>query len=263
MSHEGSEQQIGFRLAGDDVLVDEFIAAASKLSDLLKALEASMTGAQNVHWEIADLQVGSASLAMRPHTSPTMEDNASAVIGCALSGLEAVEHGASRPRHFTNQVLRHAKSLASAAKGESNVLAVFGENQGVRRQVELSSHLVTHVDELVGPAHVALGSLEGRLEAVTVHDKVAFNIYDAITNRRVECRCDRETLELAKTRYFERRVSVSGLVSYNVQGDATSIKVDDVRMLGNAHLPQAKDIKGLFAEQRVDIDEWARFVRED
>ena len=143
MSHERSEQQIGFRLAGDDVLVDEFIAAASN------------------------------------------------------------------------------------------------------------------------PAHIAVGSVEGTLEAVTVHDTIAFSIYDAITHRRVECKCNREILEMAKNRYFGSRVIVSGLVSYNAQGDATSIKVDDVRALGNAHLPQAKDIRGLYSDHKVDIDEWARFVRED
>lgn len=143
MSHERSEQQIGFRLAGDDVLVDEFIAAASN------------------------------------------------------------------------------------------------------------------------PAHIAVGSVEGTLEAATIHDKIAFSIYDAITHRRVECRCDSETIDMAKGRYFGSRVSVNGLVSYNAQGQPTAIKVDDIRALGNAHLPQAKDIKGLFAEHKVDIDELARFLRED
>ena len=126
----------------------------------------------------------------------------------------------------------------------------------------LSNRLVARACELVGTASTAIGSLEGTLEAVTIHDTVAFSIYEAITNRRVECKCDRETLDSA-TQYSGKRVSVSGLVSYNEQGAATSIEVDEVRALGNAHLPQARDIRGLFSEHKVDIDEWARFVRED
>lgn len=117
----------------------------------------------------------------------------------------------------------------------------------------LSNNLVAHVDELIGAASVAVGSLEGTLEAVTIHDTVAFSIYDAITNHRVECKCDREILDLAITRHFGKRVSVSGLVSYNVQGDATSIKVDDVQALGNAYLPQANDIRGLFPNTRSTL----------
>ena len=136
------------------------------------------------------------------------------------------------------------------------------DQAGNEQQGALSNRLVARAGELVGTASTAIGSLEGTLEAVTIHDTVAFSIYEAITNRRVECKCDRETLDSA-TRYSGKRVSVSGLVSYNEQGAATSIKVDEVRTLGNARLPQAKDIRGLFSEHKVDIDEWARFVRED
>ena len=264
MDPAGNKQQVGFRLAGDDVVADKFIAVASKLTGLLKELEASMTGEQDVEWQIVDLQVGSASFAVAPHLRPsTSAATATAVIGAALEGLATVEDTVRRPPHFTDQVLRSAKSLVNAKKDETNALAVFGRVDGAHRQVTLSSHLVAHVDELIGTASVAVGSLEGTLEAVTIHDTVAFSIYDAITNRRVECKCDRETLDLAIGQHFGKRVSVGGLVSYNVQGDATSIRVKDVRALGNAHLPQAKDIRGLFSDHKVDIDEWARFVRED
>ena len=136
------------------------------------------------------------------------------------------------------------------------------DQAGNEQQGALSNRLVARAGELAGTASTAIGSIEGTLEAVTIHDTVAFSIYEAITNRRVECKCDRETLDSA-TRYSGKRVSVSGLVSYNEQGTATSIKVDEVRALGNASLPQAKDIRGLFSEHKVDIDEWARFVRED
>ena len=270
MDQAGNKQQVGFRLSGEDVAVGKFLAVASGLTELLKELEASVTGEQGVEWRIADLQVGSASLAMSPHPpSPTGSSNAFPVadaipvIGAALEGLAIVEETARRPPHFTDQALRSAKSLVNAARAGTNALAVFGEAQGERRQVALSSHLVAHVDELIGTASIAVGSLEGTLEAVTIHDTIAFSIYDAITNRRVECKCDRELLDLAITRYFGKRVSVAGLVSYNAHGDATTVKVDDVQPLGSADLPQAKDIQGLFSEHKVDIEEWARFVRED
>lgn len=264
MDQAGNKQQVGFRLSGEDIAVGQFIAVASKLTELLKELEASVMGEKSVEWRLADLQRGSARLAMSPHPPlPTGRADAFPVIGAVLEGLATVEETARRPPHFTDQALRSAKSLVNAARAGPNALAVFGEAQGVQRQVALSSDLVAHVDELIGTASIAVGSLEGTLEAVTIHDTVAFSIYDAITNRRVECKCDREILDLAITRYFGKRVSVAGLVSYNVHGDATTIKVDDVQPLGSADLPQAKDIQGLFSEHKVDIEEWARFVRED
>lgn len=260
MDQTGNKQQVGFRLAGDDVAVAKFIDVASKLTDLLKELEASVTGEQDVEWQIADLQVGSASLAMRPRPrTAAVGANAGAVIGAALEGLAAVEDSARRPPYFNDQALLNAKSLVVAAKG---VLAVFGEAQGAQHQVAVSTHLVAHVDELIDTASVAIGALEGTLEALTIHGATSFSIYDSISGRRVVCKCDREALDLA-IKHFGERVSVSGEVRYNVLGEAVSIQVDAVQAFRKGPLPQAKDIRGLFSEHKVDIDEWARFVRDD
>lgn len=262
MERAGNDQQVGFHLSGDDVVVGKFIAVASELTALLRELEASVTGQQGVEWEIAAMSVGSASLAMRPHLpSPAAETNANAVIGAVLEGLATVEDAARRPPHFTDKALRSAKALAVAAKDNTNALAVFGEAQGPHREVAVSSRLVAHVDELIGGGSVAIGALEGTLEALTIHDATTFSIYETVGGRRVMCKCDRNTLNLA-IRYLGERVAVSGEVSYNAQGDPTSIKVDSVRAFRTGTLPQAKDIRGLFAEHKVDVDEWSKFVRE-
>ena len=125
----------------------------------------------------------------------------------------------------------------------------------------ISNHLVAHVDELIGTASVAIGALEGMLEALTIRGATTFSIYDSIGGRRVECKCDRDMLDSA-IRHVGKRVSVSGEVSYNAAGDATSIKVDAVQAF-QSNPPQARDIRGLFSEYKVDLSEWSRFVRED
>ena len=69
MERAGNDQQVGFHLSGDDVVVGRFIAVASELAALFRELEASvtgLTGQQGVEWQIAAMRVGSASLAMRP-----------------------------------------------------------------------------------------------------------------------------------------------------------------------------------------------------
>ena len=256
------ENQIGFNLSGEAVSVRMFIAVAEKLANLLKELETSVTGQQGLEWIISGLRMGSANLAMRPYSqSSAVRSNGRAVITSVLDGLAIVEDTAQRPPHFTDQALGQAKSLVNAAKDNANGLAIFGGSEAKRRQVTVSRRLVSHVDELIGTASVAFGSLEGRLEAVTIHDSVAFSIYDSITNRRVVCKCDRDALDIA-IKHFGKRVSVSGEVIYNVQGEATSIKVDAIQAFQTDPLPQAKDIRGLFSEHKVDIKEWARFVRD-
>ena len=117
------------------------------------------------------------------------------------------------------------------------------------------------VDERTGSASVALGSLEGRIDALTVHDSIAFSIYNSVTNRLTPCECSREMLNVA-IMHFDKRVSVRGEIRFNARGEATSIKVDEVHPLGTGLLPQAKDILGLFADHKIDTDEWSKFVRE-
>ena len=262
MDGQGHEQRLGFSLSGEAVSVESFIAVAEKLTDLLRELEMSVTGGHAVEWHIADLRTGSAHLAMTPHTEALEgTEGASPIIAAALDGLKVVEGAAERPPHFNDQALRDAKSLVNAAKGHANGLSIFGTGGAEPQQVAVSQRLVAHVDELIGTKSVALGSLEGRLEALTVHDSIAFSIYDSITNRRISCGCSRETLNVA-IKHFEKRVSVSGEIRFNARGEATSIKVDEVHPLGTGPLPQAKDIRGLFADHKIDTDEWSKLVRE-
>ena len=261
MDGRGNEQRLGFSLSGEAVSVESFIAVAKKLTDLLRELETSMTGGHALEWHIADLRIGSAHLGMRPHTeAPQGVESAPPIIAAALDGLAVVEGTAERPPHFSDQALRDAQSLVNAAKRHEGSLSVFGGDGAESRQVPVSQRLVAHVDELLGAASVAFGSLEGRLEALTVHDSIAFSIYDSITNRRIRCDCSRETLDVAM-KHFGKRVSVSGEVRFNL-GEATSMKVDEVHPLGTGPLPQTKDILGLFADHKIDTDEWSKFVRE-
>ena len=109
-------------------------------------------------------------------------------------------------------------------------------------------------------AAVEIGALEGTLEALTIRGATTICIYDSTTGRHVVCKCDRHALDSA-IQLLGRRVSVSGEVSYNAQGAATSVKVGAVRAFQTGPLPQAEDIRGLFSEYRVDLDEWSRFVR--
>ena len=262
MDGRGNEQRLGFSLSGEAVSVESFIAVAEKLTDLLRELETSMTGGRALEWHIADLRTGSAHLAMRPHTEALQgAESAAPIIASALDGLEVVEGAAQRPPHFSDRALRHAKSLVNAPKRHPNGLSIFGGSGTAPRRVAISKSLVAHVDELLGAASVAIGSLEGRLEALTVHGTIEFSIYDSITNRRIPCGCNRKTLDAAM-QHFENRVSVSGEIRFNARGEATSIKVDEVHPLGTGPLPQAKDILGLFADHKIDTDEWSKFVRE-
>lgn len=255
-------RNIGLSLAGDDIPLEVFINAAGELSGLLSELEFAVSGARDLHWFISDLRMGSASLAVRPEPEPRYgPDCADRIIATALSGLSKIEKEPSRPDHFTDDALKRAKALAVSVAPDRGSIAVFGgEGSTPAQRVPLTSRLVVHVDQLMGTTSMAIGSVEGALEALSIHGGVQFAIYDAITDRRIQCRCDRETLDQV-IEYLGCRLSVSGEVRFNVRGEPTSIKVDSFSPLGRGPLPQAKDMRGLFSDDKVDINEWSRYVR--
>ncbi len=257
-----STQRIGFSLIGEDIPVDAFHDASQALSGLLSELDVSISGKQSRKWRIADLSTGSANLAIYPN----LQDEGSALmISSALSGVALIDKEAEYPPFFTDKALLKAKEFASIINGEVERVAIFGNSgKGKTQRVQVTQRVAAHVDQLIGTSTIISGEIEGTLEALTIHNSTEFSIYEVISSHRVRCTCDRKTLdELTDPARLGRRIAVKGEIRSNVRGEPTSVKVKNYRILRNAdELPQAKDIRGLFAKNPINIEEWAKQIRE-
>lgn len=109
-------------------------------------------------------------------------------------------------------------------------------------------------------AHRATGSVEGRLEALTIHGRNSFTVFDTLTGHAVECRCDRETLDRAAA-HLGKRLLVKGEIHYGADDKPKWVEVEWFRLLGAGPLPRNEDMVGLFADDPIPIDEWSRYVR--
>ncbi len=247
---------------GEDIPLGAFLNAARKFSDLLSELDAAVSGSRNLDWSIVDLSVGSANLAVEPTLRQEGGiDHGGMIISSALSGLALIEREAKRPDHFTDEALKTAKELVWSISGKVERIAVFGKaGNGTTQRVPVTQRMAVHIDQLIGTSSVATGSVEGALETLTIHKETAFTIYDVITARRIRCICDRDTLDQL-TVYLGKRLLVKGEIRFNIHNEPTSVKVESFRPLGNSKLPQAEDIRGLFAETKVDLNEWSQYVR--
>ena len=182
-----NDRNIGLSLTGAHVPLKSFTSAADKLAGLLSELERSLSGARHLGWYVADLRMGSVDLAIRPKSANQgSSEIGNMIISAALSGLETVEREARRPEHFTDDALRRAKALAGSVDHETSRLTIFGDGGPVPMQrVPVTARLAVHVDQLIGPASVAVGSVEGAMEALSIHNGEEFAVYDAITDRRI------------------------------------------------------------------------------
>lgn len=109
----------------------------------------------------------------------------------------------------------------------------------------------------------AIGSVEGSLEGVTIRGKKAFVVCDTITGRPIECVCADRAIAESAAEFVGEVVCVRGRVRYGPDGRPASVAADSFRRLGGEARVQPEDLRGLFADDPIDLEEWSRYVRED
>lgn len=181
-----------------------------------------------------------------------------------VSAMEGIEKRPVRPEHFSDHALVRAKRLAGIATGPIQRVEVKAKVNGkLSKPVHVTQQVATNVDELIGPRHISIGALEGRLELLSIHRGIYIHIYDLVTGRAVRCDCDRQTLtQLAS--HLGKRLLVFGEIYTNAKGDAVSVTVESYRVLREREeLPQIEDVKGIIpsgseAEEEVDLGAYLR-----
>jgi len=172
---------------------------------LIKALSAEIGDGTPLIWQLADLQKGSAIVAIAAETAhPEIAErivHAYANVGTALS-LE-------QPIPYSSKVNRCALALSQVIDGEVTALH-FTTDLGsvpVTRPVGIGSR---------GKRVQAWGTVDGVIETITSHRRLAFILYDIHFAHPVNCvvRSDQEAEMLA---LWRKLVRVSGLVIRDAQ----------------------------------------------
>ena len=256
----GAAPSVALRLDWDAVPPDGFLEAAKSLLEILSEVGRSLSDRKTVSWCIAHFDGGGRAIALRPAADDDPA-HAAGAITATVCGLAEMDASTVRPAHFSDKAVRFARRLGRVAgqHGAGIELSASGGPAGGQTQV-LSGRVEAHGRQMLRRPR-EFGSVEGTLEALTIHGRNAFSVYDAITGKRVECVCDREMLEQV-VEHLGKRVLVRGEIRHPGDGKSKRVLVEGFRLLGVGPLPQADDVRGLFADDPVDIEEWSRYVRE-
>jgi len=218
-----------------------------------------------VRWKLADLRRGSPAIltwAGEPRRRRTRKDQAlpydlSPIIGEAvISGMEKLERGEGRPREFSDDALDATARLAylRRPRGITSV-AIMGENSErtkERKTLALTERVAAAVNDIIGPKHSAIGSVEGTLQAIHSHGELYFAIYDSVWGSRVKCDIPQE-LKPKALAAFDQRVIVRGIVSTDAAGHPRHVKVQEIQELPKRdQLPQS--LRGIDADYTAGLD---------
>ena len=231
-------------LQGKRVPAAQFLKAVQSFVDLLYELTAELAGRRNaVSWLIS---VKSGSNVINADPVAQKPDAPVGLISRSIfAGMKQLNRRAIRPASFSDEALKRARDVASAADGtwvKSVEVSLENNFASIERKT------VLHVDSIFGKETKDYGSIEGRLQTISVHGRAHFYVYDDLTDKKVDCRIPDTRLKDAIS-HFNERVSVSGIIRYREDGRPTSITVDRFgAMLPEEELPTIDDMCGILKE---------------
>jgi hypothetical protein len=191
---------------------------------------------------VTDLKTGSLEIEVRCETKLTNIDRSDDVIDSSIGGLRTLEETGLTPPYLSSYGLSNAKKLVKLI-GNHGITGIELKNH--TEEVLLTSKASANIDLITRIKRQSIGSVEGRLESISVHRGSKFIVYHHITNKAITCNFNERLLDQVKDG-LGRRVIASGEIQWNINGEPISVNVDRLRFLGlENELPTIEEIGGI------------------
>jgi len=238
--------KISLKLDGERITATKFKSGIGAFYSLLDEVSNEVSGKNKpIEW-IVSVKEGSINLisVAEPRTiEPHLVKN---IVATISEGLDSLENLSQRPKYFTDQALEYVERLADlpSKKNGLDKLSIYVD----AKEHEITPHAIANINEILEIKSRVIGSVEGRLETITVHNKAKVAIYDFLRNKAITCFIPEDMLETAKSA-LGNRVYVFGLISYGKEGIPRNIKVEEIRIFpDNNELPTANDVCGILGD---------------
>jgi hypothetical protein len=153
-----------------------------------------------------------------------------------------------RPAGFTDAALRSVRRLALLSARQLRVSVSAGQGEG--EAIELDANTVAQIDAWLRGEREALGSVEGSLDVISIHNRLRFTVYERGSSSgpgegaRIECLFPQALLGQVKTALGER-VCIRGRVRYRKDGVPAIVEAHWLRVLRPLdQLPSIQDMIG-------------------
>jgi len=232
-----------------NVPLAQMIRTQQAFLELLREVSRAVAGTVDdpVQWVVTKVSESSADYALAP--LPILKTLAPAtlheMVGAVPAGLRELNQGAVRPRYFTDRALELTTTLTQTITRELPDVRTRNGAAEVRLTRQAGTHAQTILDT---PFVTDMGTIEGKLETVTVHGKRQFVIFDDLTGARIECQFGHRIALDQITAGMERRVAVTGEIRSRETGEIVSVIATDIEVLpGDDELPSSDDVLGILA----------------
>lgn len=250
--------KLRFEIEGDpdNVQFHTYWHALADAMSVLRELDSAISGKYHgaLKWYVSHLS-SNGTLAidllakLRPvklkKNQPAPVDISADVTRTFVVGFENLEQGTSPP-YISEFGLERIKDMLEHL-GLNGARGYRATNLDEGRSIAVSNKTKDTVRQLLPADRFALGSVEGTLETISIHNQQKFVVYHALSKRAVTCfwkdANDPDMLKLAFNA-LGKRVLASGRVEFNAKGDAGRVRAEEIRILGEDQLPTTADLAG-------------------
>ncbi|MCC6124139.1 MAG: hypothetical protein IT426_04210 [Pirellulales bacterium] len=231
-------------------------------SDVVKAMQQCLSNVcrciaktDEIEFEVSDLHISSAVISTSPVSNTVPIAILSDVSNVFDQTFSALEDGSSLdPRLDFPALLSFSKF--SKILSRPGIQLVVGKTQ-------LTGHYSDRIKSLVEPYSSSLGSVSGRLEAVSIHREPKFTLFPSASNEGVECIFIRNNLRNVLAA-VDRTVTVYGKLSYSRSKIFPSrVEVEEFEILPDpAVLPTLLDMRGML-QSNMPSQDMIREIRDE
>lgn len=227
----------------EGILLQELSTITGALVDLYGEISKCTEGAVVADLQVSKYRKGSLIIELSPHpkenTSPSAINRVTRTLSTGLAELVA----GNTPDTFSPSAMKHINKLAGRGTTENGAVIVTVAENSISCDILFRPTAGIKVTDM----KTSWGSVEGYLQMITVRDKHRFNLYEVLSDDRIECVFDPSILDDVKEA-LNHRIVVYGII--HTRGDIIKqVTVERIhRRPDSKDLPGFAEIRGIFAE---------------
>lgn len=232
-------------LDSDDISPNDLGVAITEFSALLAALDRDLSADRDysLRWRVSGLEYGSATMLVEAEPLEDAPDIGPKVVAALVGGIGLIEREAIRPDEYSDEALEHLRSLATLLRNGTRNLIVRAPT--LQAEATITPRTLGTIDVVIGQAYTSVGVVEGTLEAISLHGRPYFTVYDAVTGRAVHCWFSL-TVKQQVIEALGLKVIVTGSLRRDLTGRPRDIRnLDEFRVLGLPVAHSALELAGL------------------
>jgi hypothetical protein len=243
-----------------------FATMARNSCDILEELDSAVSQRPrgSLEWFISGVStLASVTITVEPRSHVKGVDHSPKVAELFVNGWDHIQKEHTTPPYFSDYSLRKTQSIAKALR-KNGAEAIKVEDIQHQTSGLIRAEVAEGIGQLISVRYQEVGSVEGRLEMISIHGTPRVTLYHSITRRSVSCKFGTGLLETAKEG-LGKRVIVHGTVYLNYVHEPVKVDAQNIVILPKEEqLPTAKDLRGMSPDFTGDLktEDYVRGIRE-